>query len=120
MTMTLEELRIDIARITTPDVDVSWKERATAALGDAIKERDELREAAHYADGVASLAMKHRGEAESELDALKQRIVKGRIVRSTRNGVIRTPVGWCEPNTDYTIITEANPPTNSWSPSQEW
>lgn len=104
MTMKLEQLLNDVQHIG--GAESAAYARAVEA---AIKERDELREAAHYADGVACLAMKHRDEAESELDALKQRIAKGRYARSTRNGVIRTPVGWCEPNTDYTIIAYANP-----------
>lgn len=80
------------------------------ALEAAIKERGELRAANEFNRIIASSAVARMVKAESELAALKQRIAIGRYVRSTRNGVIRTPVGWCKPNTDYTIITDANPP----------
>jgi hypothetical protein len=48
-------------------------ERLTVELG---KERDEAREVAHYANGTADLAMKHRDEAESSLTAARETIAK--------------------------------------------
>jgi metal-responsive CopG/Arc/MetJ family transcriptional regulator len=45
---------------------------AAALIASLIAERDKLKEEAHYANGVADLAIKHRDEAEAERDKLKE------------------------------------------------
>ena len=48
---------------------------ALAALSAALeRERDEAREAAHYANGTAELAMKHRDTAEARVKELEDRL----------------------------------------------
>lgn len=50
-----------------------WQVRDTCARAEqAERERDEAREAAHYANGTAELAMKHRDTAEARVKELEE------------------------------------------------
>jgi hypothetical protein len=68
----------DLAR-PTPDAPLSQgeelygdDEEGRNRVVSLIAERDKLKEEAHYANGVADLAIKHRDEAEAERDKLKE------------------------------------------------
>lgn len=50
----------------------AWNRRARAEQ--AERERDEAREALHYANGTAELAMKHRDTAEARVKELEDRL----------------------------------------------
>lgn len=58
--------------IRESDAIAAWNRRARAEQ--AERERDEAREAAHYANGTAELAMKHRDTAEARVKELEDRL----------------------------------------------
>lgn len=58
------------------DEDLAKLQRIATALASVAAEREEAKEQAHYANGTADLAMKHRDEAEARADDLAGKLEK--------------------------------------------
>jgi hypothetical protein len=59
-----------------PVMQPAERDRLAAAVEKLTNERDEAREVAHYANGTADLAMKHRDKAEASLATTRETIAK--------------------------------------------